>query len=232
MGRSVVHSKSPRTSTRQPWSSQQHRRADDFAIENMTGNSSTPVDSQKAATAYHEAGHAVMGFIVEDPPLFATIEPDNKGAVGKVEFEPGIPEFARQYLNDSPAKRRYAEQRILIELAGTAAHNLLEPGRLSDLGDETDARSAREFADELISWEDKEAYLCRARDEAETRLRAHWPWVEAVAGALLQRKTLSREDILALRPPAAPENRSFGETPQEFSVSEQRGRSPDADNVD
>jgi ATP-dependent Zn protease len=172
----------------------------------MAENSSTLVDPQRLATAYHEAGHAVMGCIVGDPPLSATIVPDGKGAVGKVKFEAGIPEFAKSYLNDSPAKRQYAEQRILVELAGTAAHNLLEPGRPSDLGDQTDADSARDFARELVSWEDQSAYLCRARDEAETRLKAHWPWLEAVAAALLQHETLSRADILALRPAAAPEN--------------------------
>jgi hypothetical protein len=44
------------------------------------------------------------------------------------------------------------------------------------------------------------------RSEGGEDLKAHWPWVEAVAGALLQRETLSRADILALRPPEGPED--------------------------
>jgi ATP-dependent Zn protease len=77
----------------------------------MTEDSSTPVDPQKIATAYHEAGHAVMGCVVGRLPLSATIVPDGKGVVGQVHFEVGVPEFAKSYLNKSPAKRQYAEQR-------------------------------------------------------------------------------------------------------------------------
>jgi ATP-dependent Zn protease len=51
-----------------------------------------------------------------------------------------------------------------------------------------------------VSWQDHEDYLAEAQAKTVQLLKRHWPWVEAVARALLERKTLSREEILSLRP--------------------------------
>jgi hypothetical protein len=134
----------------------------------------------------------------------ATIIPDGKGGVGKTQFEAGVPAFAERYLDDSPAKRHYAEQRVVTELAGSAAHDLKEPGRATDKGDEEDAYWGREMVGDLVSWEDQNAYLSRAKNKAKVLVREYWPWVEAVALALLERESLSCMDILALRPREGP----------------------------
>ena len=89
----------------------------------------------------------------------------------------------------------------MTALAGSIANDLKEPGRDHDVGDKVDASRAKEIAIELVSWEDdKEAYLRRARTKATDVLKAHWAWVETVAGALLQRGTLSRVELLELQP--------------------------------
>jgi hypothetical protein len=51
--------------------------------------------------------------------------------------------LTRRHFDQSPEKRRYAEQRILSELAGSIAHDLLKPGRTPDLADEVDLHYAR-----------------------------------------------------------------------------------------
>lgn len=150
-------------------------------------------------TAFHEAGHAVMGCIVGRYPVSVTIVPDGPIA-GKTEFEPGVPSFARRYLDESPEKRAYTQQRVLTELAGSIAHDLFRSGRTLDRGDETDLHWARELMIDLVSWQDHDAYLEQARAKATVLLKEHWQWVETVACALLDRKSLSRAELMTLRP--------------------------------
>jgi ATP-dependent Zn protease len=50
------------------------------------------------------------------------------------------------------------------------------------------------------SWQDIDIYLANARAQASALLNEHWPWVEAVAKALIERKTLTGDEVLALRP--------------------------------
>ena len=160
------------------------------------------VEPERIATAYHEAGHAVMGCILGRFPKSVTIVPNGKSAVGETRFETDVkvPEFVRHYFDSSPAKQHFAEQRVLTALAGSIANDLKEPGRDHDVGDKTDTSRAKEIAIELVSWEDdKDAYLRRARNKATDVLKAHWPWVERVAGALLQRGKLSRAELLKLQ---------------------------------
>jgi ATP-dependent Zn protease len=161
------------------------------------------VEPERIATAYHEAGHAVMGCILGRFPESVTIVPNGKSAVGETRFETdvNVPEFVRHYFDSSPAKQHFVEQRLLTALAGSIANDLKEPGRDHDIGDKRDASRAKEIVIELVSWEDdKDAYLRRARSKATDMLKAHWAWVETVAGALLQRGTLSRAELLELQP--------------------------------
>jgi ATP-dependent Zn protease len=154
---------------------------------------------EEIETAHHEAGHAVMGCVVGRLPLSVTIVRGGPVA-GQTDFEPGVPAFGRRYLDESAPKRAYTEQRVLTELAGTAAHDIFQPGRPHDIADETDLRITRALISELVSWQDQEDYLFEAQAKTGQLLKSHWRWVEVVARALLERKTLSREEILSLRP--------------------------------
>lgn len=158
---------------------------------------------QEIETAYHEAGHAVMGCLLKRFPLSVTVVPRGQ-VIGETFFESEVPDYAYSYLNDSPDKRRYAEQRILTELAGSAAHSILMPDRQHDRADSNDLYFTQQLIVELVSWEeDREAHLLAAQVQASDLLRKNWEWVEAVAKALCEKKTLQREDILKLRPPSA-----------------------------
>jgi len=148
-------------------------------------------------TAYHEAGHAVMGCLVNRLPLTATIVP-NGPIAGEVHFEPETRQF--EYFDNSPAKQELARQRVFTELAGTIAHNLYKPGRKHDIADETDLEIAERLITELVRMEDRDGYLENARASATELLAAHRAWLDAVAAALIQHRTLDRQKILTFRP--------------------------------
>ena len=115
--------------------------------------SSNPTDEE--ATAYHEAGHAVVGAVRGRAPNFVTIIPGG-GAAGKNEF-PKVwrPEF-RDHFGDSPEKRAYIETRILTELAGTMAHDLRFPERVHDASEAYDEQWARALIEENAGWADSD----------------------------------------------------------------------------
>jgi ATP-dependent Zn protease len=167
--------------------------------DEVTNDQETETAPSDAETAYHEAGHAVIGCLYDRPPLSATIVRDGDAA-GRTDFDLEIPIFARSYLNDSPQKRAYAEGRIAGELAGSAAHDRFKPGRTPDQGDGCDLYWAKRLISDLVSWEDnKDQYLERARTKAAQLVKDNWQWIDAVAKALLEQKTLSRQEILDLR---------------------------------
>jgi hypothetical protein len=86
------------------------------------------------------------------------------GRVGHTTF----PDDFREYegcRSDDPKFHAYIEIRVMIEAAGTVAHNLKSPARAHDSSDE-----------------------CH-----------HWPWVEAVARALVEKKELCGSDVSDLR---------------------------------
>jgi Peptidase family M41 len=152
-------------------------------------------------TAYHEAGHAVVGAVRGRAPIFATIIPDGAGAVGKTEFpKDWLPEY-KTHFGDSPEKRTYIETRILTSVAGTIAHDLRFPGRAYDAADANDDRISRELIEDNAGWADnyRDTYLKRLQGIARGLLQANWPWVEGVARALFDRKTISTDDIIELR---------------------------------
>lgn len=158
-----------------------------------------PFDEE--ATAYHEAGHAVIGALRGRAPTFVTIIPDGRVA-GKNEFPEDLrPEF-KNHLDDSPEKRAYIETRILIELAATVAHDRRFPARVHDAGDAHDERCARAIIQDNAGWADnnRKGYFQQLQDTVRGLLQTNWPWVEAIARALIERRTISGEEIVKLRP--------------------------------
>lgn len=79
-------------------------------------------EHERRATAYHEAGHVVVGIIFGRDPLSSTIQPDGKGQLGKTEFDE-TPDFAKRGPDSWPAQRyrHYIRGRVVGQLAGTTA---------------------------------------------------------------------------------------------------------------
>jgi Peptidase family M41 len=162
----------------------------------------TPSHSaHEEATAYHEAGHAVVGAVLNRPPIFVTIIPDEL-ASGKNEFpDDCLPQF-KNYLDVSPEKQAYIETRILIRIAGTIAHNLRFPDRITGPADAYDEHWARTIIEQNASWagSDPDSYFRQLQETARRLLQADWPWVEVVARALIDRKTIGKVEVMELRP--------------------------------
>jgi hypothetical protein len=154
--------------------------------------------SEEEATAYHEAGHAAMGCILGRPPLCVSIVPDAHGNVGQTIFPNDWPNF-EPYSSASLKKREYIEIRVLTEVAATFANDLKFPGRSHDSGDNQDEASARDMI-QHVNVLDREEYLQCMRRKARGLIAQHWPWIEAVALAHIEKRKLRGCDLWELRP--------------------------------
>jgi ATP-dependent Zn protease len=132
--------------------------------------------TDEEATAYHEAGHAVVGALRNRPPDWVTIIADG-GAAGKTEFPDDVRSEFKGYSGDWPEKRAYIETRILIAVAGTIAHDLRVPDRAQDAGDAYDKQRARDFIQDHACWaeSDREQYLQQLQESARGLLETNWP---------------------------------------------------------
>lgn len=121
--------------------------------------------------------------------------------MGKTEFPQDLRPEYKTHFGDSPEKRTYIETRILTSVAGTIAHDLRFPGRAHDAADANDDRSSRALIEDNAGWADnyRDTYLDRLQRIARDLLQANWPWVEAVAQALIELKAISTADIIELR---------------------------------
>jgi ATP-dependent Zn protease len=155
-------------------------------------------DRERIGTAFHEAGHATMGLLLRRPPKAASIVRDGHMA-GAVTFDKDRPQSTLSYFDKSQEKRLYLEMRVMITLAGTVAHDIMEPGRAHDVADKMDRDQAIEL---LEDWEapddERAAWLDELASKTRETLVANRSLIERISVVLLERETLSREDLLAL----------------------------------
>jgi ATP-dependent Zn protease len=119
-------------------------------------------EAQRVATAYHEAGHAVMGCLLGRYPQSVDILRDTQGNAGHTRFAADYPACMKRWSDKSQEKRCYLRVRVLISFAGTVAHDLKCPGRPQDSGDQQDYQWAKQIVEESMSWDpDYDGYgLC------------------------------------------------------------------------
>ncbi len=179
-------------------------------------------EKERLATAYHEAGHAVLQMLLphSDPLHKVTIIP--RGSMGGATFS--LPEkdrygFGAQWILATMrivCGGRIAEKRKTNDVTSGAAMDIqqltqlaramvLEWGMSDKLGfvryAGTDSRETympeREYSEETARLIDEE--IRRFADEAfraaEELLDANWEKVEAVAEALLKHETLTRDEV-------------------------------------
>ena len=175
----------------------QRQRRDDFAAGAMS-------DHERKATAYHEAGHAVMSSIYGRVPISVDIIPDLRGNAGCTHFaSDDVPDNFKRHFARSPQKQRYFKMRVLVKIAGTVAHDLMCPERLlHDDGDIRDEQEALALVTKSMSWvDDHDAYLQELKAEAREKLLTNSPKVEAVASMLLRQNKISTSEIQSLLQP-------------------------------
>ena len=142
-------------------------------------------------TAYHEAGHAVMGFLVGRRFRLVTIEP-GEDSLGHVMFEKFSKGFQPGH-NSGLRTRAQIENGVMAALAGPTAEHLYS-GRRNNRGASDDHHYAVDLATYEVS-EDKEleAYIRWLSVRTRNRLTvpANWSAVKAVANELLVCRRMS-----------------------------------------
>ena len=140
-----------------------------------------PAEPYDPATAYHEAGHAVVALALDRPVHRVSAVP-GKELVGKCEFGKGVSRPSDDWL----------EREILIALAGLAAearhtgtYDLVAAGR--------DLRSVRKLCAQRAGERQAERLERRLLAKTENLLAdgGHWRAVELIAAELLKHGTIS-----------------------------------------
>ena len=143
-------------------------------------------------TAYHEAGHAVLRHYLEYAGTNSrvTIKP-NADSRGHVLVYP-----EKSFRPDLKYDLRKIVDRITVCLAGNAAIKKLT-GRWDNIGAEDDYHQAAGFALYVTGdgGDEVNALVRWLQIRAAGVVNNQWPYIEAVAAALLERKTLNGKEV-------------------------------------
>jgi ATP-dependent Zn protease len=157
-------------------------------------------DSQH--TAFHEAGHAVIGRVLSRMPCgLVTIKPIEQELAGKA-ISAGPDELITHWWDVGKLHREMRSamcDRIMTYMAGAEAEIVIL-GRCNG-GDSYDRRQigllARDSSDfTLLEFFDR--YEPRMRRQTRRLVRHHRDKIERVAKALLERETLQPDEVKAL----------------------------------
>lgn len=134
-----------------------------------------------AATAYHEAGHAVIALALGRPVQRVSILPDEK-RLGWCEFKKGVFRPTEDWL----------EREILISLAGLAAEAQFTGAYALD-GAVHDLKIVRRLSVQRAGERQAEKLERRMLSKTEHLLSdaGHWRAVELIAAELLKNKVIS-----------------------------------------
>jgi ATP-dependent Zn protease len=143
------------------------------------------------ATAYHEAGHAVVALLWEHPTM-ATIVPSGD-ALGSTRHRSWGARF-RPDLAMTPGRAARLQARITTLLAGDIAERRATGSR-SD-GGAFDRQAAVDLAAYLNGSDRQiELYLAWRAECARQAVETYWPQIDRLAEALLDHKTLRGDDL-------------------------------------
>jgi cell division protease FtsH len=182
-------------------------------------------EKEKRILAYHEAGHAVMAYLMGDPVQKATIVARGD-ALGYTFHLPDEDRYlhTREELIDwmkIGLAGRAAEQVVFGRVTNGAANDLEKVTTLAramvfeyGMSEEVVSRTMRAdnyaLSEETKRLRDKEQALLTdgAYSESIRLLEKHRSALDRVAGALLDKETLNREELGNLLADVAPESRS------------------------
>lgn len=144
-----------------------------------------PRPSQRAATAYHEAGHAAMVHLEGYAVLSCTVE-HREGLAGGVIWNNPLAVHASELPEDHD---RQAAMRSVarIALAGDAAQRRFRPTSWRRHQGRADREAALMLALRLVSSADQAAALMEGLEgQVRRAMDEQWPLVEAIAAALIR----------------------------------------------
>jgi AFG3 family protein len=200
-------------------------KAIDRVIGGLEKKSHVMSPEEKKTVAYHEAGHAILGWFLEhaDPLLKVTIIPRTSGALGFAQYLPKeVSLHTQQQLEDRMCMAlggRVAEE-LTFGVVTTGARDDLDKvtrmayamvtsfgmsqkiGQLSfpSSGDRGDERFTKPYSEVTAQTIDEEVrrIVDGAFKRAKDMLTVHQSELEKVAKLLLEKETISRNDVSAL----------------------------------
>jgi hypothetical protein len=150
--------------------------------------------TDRMANAYQEAGHAMLLFTLGHPPAQVPIQrtdetsenverkQSDEGTSGPVKYQ------------EHPL-RLQIEAEIIATFGGGLAMSKYK-GRAAGVQREPDHQGIASLLPYISGWEDvKEAFAEYCWQQARRLIEWHWPEIEGVAQALLERTTLTRGDV-------------------------------------
>ena len=153
--------------------------------------------SQVEATAYHEAGHAVIACVLGYRPQSVTIVPTVDTAGHIIHINP-LHGFQLD-IDGSDEARLRLESLITICFAGPIAQKRYNPRSWRRAHGPRDYEKIEELAVQVCGSDEQALAFPRWREiVACDMVRAHWPRIQLVAGRLLERESLSHADLDAI----------------------------------
>ncbi|MFY9839299.1 MAG: hypothetical protein WAK55_23045 [Xanthobacteraceae bacterium] len=153
--------------------------------------------SQIEATAYHEAGHAVVAYFLNYKPELVTIVP-TVDAAGHV-IHPNPLHGFQLDIDDSDEARLRVESAITICFAGPIAQQRYNPRSWRRVHSQLDYDKIAELVSHVCdSDEQANAFIRWRQIVACDMVKAHWLRIQLVAGQLLERENLSQTDLDAI----------------------------------
>lgn len=151
----------------------------------------------REASAYHEAGHAVMAFLLGHRITSVTIKP---GVTAEGESYSGMvysrPRGRIDFDVSTPAMRIKVENMIMVTLAGDVAQRRFNPRSSRNWHASADRSAAADMAfSQTSSGEQATAFLAWLHIRTRDVIHGRWNVVERVAAALMDRETLSATDL-------------------------------------
>jgi hypothetical protein len=158
--------------------------------------------NKDAATAYHEAGHAVVAWCLDLDLGSATIVPDGDSA-GHVMIEPEEPSTCAAAVQGGPwhPYRLLLEKRVMVLQAGEVAQRRSNPRSVRRGHSQDDFKRCVDILRIYAPDEEKRDVGSHYRllcNWTAHLIEQHWHLVEAVAKALLERRELSGPQIRAV----------------------------------
>ncbi len=151
-------------------------------------------DSQRKATAYHEAGHAVAAWRHRMKLRSATIIPASDYS-GVVEHQNPLRGIRLDYDGSDRARMR-AESAIIISLAGPAAQKRFNPRSWRSYHGASDFELVTDLALRLNGdGNTATAYCTWLSLVADNLVSGSWRFIEMIAQALLVRGALSGDEV-------------------------------------
>ncbi|XP_032671394.1 paraplegin [Odontomachus brunneus] len=227
----------------------------DRTIGGLTKRNNPLTPSTKRVVAYHEAGHALMGWLLEhtDALLKVTIVPRTNMSLGFAQYTQSDQKLhTKEQLNDRMCMMLggRAAEHITFDKISTGAENDLKKvtknaymqvqqfgmsptiGLVSFNEEATDTKNKKPYSKKLANLMDTEVrrMIAEAYERTRKLLLDNKDKLDALAEALLERETLTYDDVEKLIGPPPYGKKRLVE-PAEFEKSDSARESPSVDNI-